>query len=148
MPEYCTISDVENRLTRAGYKFSADRDGDGAVGASEKEAITEAIEQAGTVIDEHITATRLITADYARSQAYPVLKHLAVDLAAYRIAGNGGRKVPQSLQDAFEDAMERLGLYRDGTLTIETEETTGGGIPKAIDPFRPCYRRRRRRCRY
>ena len=44
MPEYCTETDVRNRLTANGYLNLGDRDGDGIVNASEVSAsITSAI---------------------------------------------------------------------------------------------------------
>lgn len=153
MSEYCTAQDIKNRLTPLGYKFAVDRDGDGAVNAIDLLSVTDAIAQAGTEIDEAITAKRLITSTDARAQGSTILKFLAVDLASHRVAGDGGRKVPQSLQDSYDRATERLDRYFDGLLVDDleyTDEGTGSNLPKAIDPARDVtarYHGRRRRWR-
>lgn len=144
MAEYCSADDIKNRLTPLGYKFAVDRDGDGAVNAVELTRVTQAIEHAGTVIDEAVTARELITASDAREQGSNTLKHLAVDLAAYRVAGHGGRKIPQSLKDAYEDAMERLDRIREGLAVVDLEYPTleyRAFHPRALNPF---GKRRRR----
>lgn len=148
MTEYCAVDpDLKDRLTPLGYKFVVDRDNDGAINTIEIRGATSAIEWAGSLIDEAITAKRLITAILARAGGSTILKHLCVDLAAYRAAGHGGRKIPQSLKDAYEDARERLDLYSDGMLVDDLEYPNESDLPesrhpRAINPFRRIRRRR------
>lgn len=119
MPEYCTAIDVQHRLTANGYLLLGDQDGDGVVNASEVAAyITSAIEWAGSEIDyaliNHDPPYSLAT---ARASGNVFLRSRAVDLAAWQIATNGGRDVPDSFQRAFDRAGEML----EGILTKGNE---------------------------
>ncbi len=115
MPEYCTATDVQNRLTANGYLNLGDRDGDGVVNADEVTAyITSAIEWAGSEIDyaliNHHPPYELAT---ARSSGNVFLRSRAVDFAAWQVATNGGRDVPDSFQAAYDRAVEMLDGIRE-----------------------------------
>lgn len=112
MAEYCTQADIQNRLTEAGLRFVADRDRSGTISTAEATAyITSAIEYAGGIID-HALCERLAPAS-ARAQATAGtctwLRDRAIDIAAFRAAGHGGRDVPETLRQAY-DLAEKL-LY-------------------------------------
>lgn len=110
--EYCTASDVQNRLTAVGYKFVADRDRSGTVSSDELASyITTAIEWAGVQIDRYIM--EFVQPDVARGSSNPYLKYLAVDLAAYRACGIGGRGIPDSITEAHDAAMDKLREIED-----------------------------------
>lgn len=139
MTEYCESTDVQNRLTAIGYKFVADRDQDGTVSSAELASyITSAIDWAGSVLDDAL-ADQIEPAD-ARSQGSTILKHLCVDLACYRATGHGGRKPPESIEDAYDDAMERVDRISEGRKVADlTYPRTRGGhesrMPRALNPF-------------
>ena len=113
--EYCTETDVRNRLTANGYLNLGDRDGDGSVDAGEIAAyITSAIEWAGSEIDyaliNHQPPYVLAT---ARSSGNVFLRSRAVDLAAWQVASHGGRDVPDPFQSAYERAADMLDGIRE-----------------------------------
>lgn len=141
MAEYCADTDVQNRLTEVGYKFVADRDRNGSVSDAEKASyITTAIEWAGVQIDRYVM--RFVHVDVARGSANPFLKYLAVDLAAFRACGHGGRAVPESLQNSHDEAMEKLREIQDDNGKIPSflpgypvrgpQKSTQG--PRAVNP--------------
>lgn len=115
MAEYCSASDVQNRLTSAGYINVADRDNDGTVEADEIAAyVTSAIEWAGSEIDyaliNHQPAYSLTV---ARASGNVFLRSRAIDLAAWQVCTNGGRDVPDSFQAAYDRAIEMLDGIRE-----------------------------------
>ena len=115
MPEYCTASDMQQRLTAAGYEFAADRDFDQQVTDQEvTDNVTPAIEHAGTLIDAALYG-QTTTAD-ARAAGNNWLKHRAVDIAVVRALENGGREVPPDLRTAHDAAIAMLDDVKDGAL--------------------------------
>lgn len=115
MAEYCSSTDVSNRLTANGYLNLADRDGGGTVSAGELAAyVTPGIVWAGGRIDyalwNHQPAYDLAS---ARASGNAFLTALAVDLACWWIATNGGRDVPEAFQSAYDTAVEMLDAIRE-----------------------------------
>ena len=111
--EYCTNADVENRLTAAGLRFVADRDRDGSVSSPElAAALDAAIAYAGQLIDAAL-CKQVQPAD-ARSSGNFWLLDRAVDLAACRAAGHGGRDVPLTLVNARDFSLVELSLVAEG----------------------------------
>lgn len=115
MPEYCTETDVRNRLTANGYLNLGDRDGDGIVNASEVSAsITSAIEWAGSEIDyaliNHQPPYDLAA---ARGSGNVFLRSRAVDFAVWQVATHGGRDVPDAFHAAYQRAVEILDGIRE-----------------------------------
>ncbi len=113
MAEYLNITDLTNRLTDAGIKFVADRDRNGTVSTEESAAyLTSAIQYAGNIVDGYLSDQ--LTPAMARGQGNAWLRDRAVDLAAWRAAGHGGRPVPKSLIEAKELALSELQGVKDG----------------------------------
>ncbi|MDB5388363.1 MAG: hypothetical protein JWM11_4009 [Planctomycetaceae bacterium] len=115
MPEYCTSTQVENRLKAAGYFNVADDDDDGSVSDNELAAnITTGIQWAGGKIDYYVIN---------RSPAYDPMSlrnggnawcsQRAIDLAAWHAVTNGGRDCADSLQAAKDEALEELKAVKD-----------------------------------
>lgn len=137
MAEYCAETDVEYRHAANGYKFVADRDGNGTVSDTEKaNYITTAIAWSGAIIDGMIGG-RYDTGT-ARVSENQWLKDRCVDLAAYRSATHGGRKAPRSYREDYESAMEMLRAVRDDgqpvpNLTLPVAPNgpfSGSGLPR------------------
>lgn len=119
MTEYCTETQVSYRLKSAGYTHLADDDYDGTVEAEEIAAnITPAIEWAGSQIDYAlINHDPAYTLSAARAAGNTFLRTTAVDLAAWFVLSNGGREIPESIQSAYERAVELLdGIRDDGNI--------------------------------
>lgn len=115
MSEYCSATDIQNRLTANGYLNLGDRDDDGTVDASELAAyITSGIEWAGSEIDyaliNHQPPYDLAA---ARASGNVFLRSRAIDLAAWQVATNGGRDVPDSFQSAYDRAVAMLDKIRE-----------------------------------
>lgn len=113
MPEYLTIADLTTRLTDAGIKYVADRNRDGVVDSTESAGyLGSAVEYAGNIVDGYLAEQ--LTPSIARSQANAWLRDRAVDIAAWRAAGHGGRPVPKTLTDACDKALAELQGIREG----------------------------------
>lgn len=115
MAEYCSATDVQNRLTANGYLNLADRDDDGVVDPAELAAnITAAIEWAGSEIDYAlINHQPPYNLDSARASGNLFLRSRAIDFAVWQIATNGGRDVPDAFQSAYDRAVEMLDGIRE-----------------------------------
>lgn len=113
MPEYCSQTDVTNRITTAGLLYCADRDGDGDADSDEITAhVTPSIQYAGREIDfavcDHFpTAT-------ARGQSNPFLKDIAIDLAVERLCSTGTSGIPDSVAAAAERSRALLKQIKNG----------------------------------
>jgi len=108
MTEYCSTTDVQNRLTAAGFKFCADLDNSGSVNTAEEAAtITPAIQYAGNLIDVCVLAAGC-EISVARGAGNQWLRDRAIDLAAYRVSTTGGRGIIQCLKDDYDDAVALL----------------------------------------
>lgn len=108
MAEYCSQSDLTNRLTEIGADHVFDRDQSGS-GISEEEVemyVNPPIERAGTVIDEYIGLFTETTVWRANGNKW--LLHVCVDLAVVYAIENGGRKPPKSLMARHDLALKRL----------------------------------------
>lgn len=132
MTEYCSATDVSNRVSAAGYLDQVDADGDSALDASEVAAnMTPAIEWAGGFIDSHIQAR--VNLSTARNSGNTWLRDRAVDLASYRFATNGGRDSVDAFTTDYETAKDLLERVRDDGdgipgLTIEPATFTDGPV--------------------
>ena len=118
MTEYCSATEVSNRVSAAGYLDQVDADGDSALDASEVAAnMTTVIEYAGGFIDSHIQAR--VNLSSARNSGNTWLRDRAIDIAAYRFMTNGGREGVEAFATDFETTKELLVRVRDD----------GDGIP-------------------
>jgi phage gp36-like protein len=135
--EYCEASDVRNRLKASGYSSVVDDDLDDVVSASELAAnITSAIAEAGSVMDEYFV-NRVTAYDTAVLRAGNTwCKYCCVDIAAWYAASNGGRDVPESLQNAYDSRIARLEKIEAGNIipgtTIDSPVTDGQVAPFEI----------------
>ena len=123
MSEYLTLADLTNRLTEAGIRYVADRNRDGVVNPAESASyLDSALQYAGNIIDGYLSG-RLNPAR-ARVAGNAWLRDRAVDLAAWRAAGHGGRPVPQSLTEARDLALAQLQRVREGDRIPGLEESS------------------------
>lgn len=111
MAEYCEFTDIEKRLTPAGAQFVSNRNGGGAASPEEVGMfITTSIQEAGGMIDMALMGQ--CSPANARAQtaagSVPRLKFLCVDLAAKLAVDKGGEDSPESIQSAFDRAIETL----------------------------------------
>jgi len=116
MAEYCTTTDVSNRLKAAGYLNVADDDASGSLSAGELAAnVTAAIVWAGGKVDYYVV-NRSPAYDHnaLRNGANAWCNQRAIDIAAWRVVTNGGRDCPDSLQSAYDEAIEELKGVKDG----------------------------------
>lgn len=111
MPEYCSQSDVTDRLSDDGLKYLIDRDQDGSVSAAEKTQFLDvAIERAGLMIDTQIQ--HLMTTSFARSAGNDYLKHVCVDLAIGQLARLAGGEPAISVIVSENEAKKKLERIR------------------------------------
>ena len=110
MTEYCTSTQVQNRLTSAGYGNLADRDDDGTVSAAELAAyVTQAIQQAGDDIDYALVNHQpAYDTAAARGASNSFLRSRAIDIACWYVATNGGRDAPEAIQAGYDKSKDML----------------------------------------
>lgn len=107
MPNYCTLTQLQHRLTEAGLRFVADRDKSGSVSSEESaDYLDTALAYASNMIDAALCG--IVAPAVARAAGNAWLADRAVDLAAYRAASHGGREAPASLSDVYRDALHLL----------------------------------------
>ena len=125
MTEYITASDVQNRLTPAGYNYVADRDqsGTGVTSDEETKYVTPAIKYAGGLIDEAISPF-IESVSTARNASNQWLKDRCLDIAAAMAVRLGGNEIPTSLLTLEERALKKLEDVR--THKIRVPELTYG----------------------
>jgi hypothetical protein len=117
MPEYCATSDVQNRLTAAGYNWVAARSGDGTPSPDEVAAyITTGIQYAGNLIDEALAEKAVV--GYFRNADNAWLRDRCVDVAVWWCMSVGGREVPADVVEAKNDALQRLKDVHDNDLRV------------------------------
>ena len=112
MSEYCTPSDLQNRLTSVGYDNVVDRDQDGDITSEEvASSVTSSISWAGGLIDACL-CERFNTAS-ARTSGNSFLRDRCIDLAACRLATQGGRDAPAAFLQDQQRALAMLERIRD-----------------------------------
>lgn len=142
MAEYCTYSDVSNRLTEAGVAFCADTDRSGAVDPSESAAsVATAIEYAGQEIDFAVVNNRKgLILSAVRSAGNSFLKQIAIDLAAERLCTIGGMTTPDSITEAAARAREMLLRVENGkdipglVYPLQSDGQHSRSDPAAVNP--------------
>lgn len=113
MADYCSIQNIKDRLTEAGYKYVGARNGNGTVTTAEQLSyIQSGISYAGNLIDEAVHA--FIIPASARGSGNQWLQDRAVDIAIWYATSIGGRKPPETFVDAYKDALERLEKVKGG----------------------------------
>lgn len=117
MPEYCSRTNVENRLTTQGLQFLTDRDLDDEVSEAEQVAYVDtAIEEAGVFIDMHIQ--HLLIVSTARASGNVLLRMICTELAVERLAQLGGNDPPLSVVLEAERVRGILKDIKSGVVTI------------------------------
>ncbi len=102
-------------MTENGFQQLLDQDGDGTVEDEELSLLaTSALSYASNIIDSYICGQ--IEPATARGSGNEWLSDRCLDLAVYRVAGQGGKAVPQSVLDAMLLSKELLEGVRDGAL--------------------------------
>lgn len=113
MAEYCSASDLSNRLTAAGYFSMVDQDRSGDVTQVEVDAfITPAIVYAGNMIDGYLVEQVIGTGGRAASN--PWLKDRCIDIAVYQCFLTRNGEVPSGVQAAFENTVALLQEVQNG----------------------------------
>lgn len=113
MAEYCTTTDITNRLTQIGLLNVADRNNDKVVDPTEEAAyVTPAIEYGGNVIDGYLCGQ--LVPDAARGAANPWLRDRCIDIAVMQLCMIGGRDAPKSVSSARDFTMDLLKRVMDG----------------------------------
>lgn len=122
MTEYCTATDVSNRLKAAGYLNVIDDDQDGSADAAEIAAyITPSIARAGKKIDYYLINRNPPYTPSSLRGTNDWCKDRCVDIAVYYAATNGGRDCPDSFQSAYDDAIEELkAIMEDANVIPDT----------------------------
>lgn len=122
---FVSRAEIRDRLSAVGYRWAADRSGDGAVGEAEAAAVFDpAIAYANNLIASAIAG--LVddpTAPEVAAVAW--LRDRGLDIAAYRSTTQGGKKVPGVLKADFDRALEMLAEVRRGELAVPGIATTG-----------------------
>lgn len=112
MPEYCSPTDLQNRLTAEGYDNVVDRNQDGDIsGAEVANSVTSSIAWAGGLIDAYLCDRFDIAS--ARSSGNTFLRDRCIDLAACRLATQGGRDAPTAFLQDQQRTLEILRRIRD-----------------------------------
>lgn len=132
MAEYCARADVFARLTTYGYRYAVDRDTLDGVASTSEEAryVDSAISYAGSLLDELVAM--YAEPETVRAQALTWMRDRAIDLAVWRCVTHGGRDVPESIQQSYDNAIEALDRVRSGKSKIpgmiysRPNEATGG----------------------
>lgn len=114
MASYITsVSQFKEWITSQGYDFVGDTDRDGEVETAETTLqIDTALAYADAIIDGFL-CERMDTDD-AKSQKPRWLHDRCVDIAVWRMAGQGGRDIPESIQRAYDNAIAMLEEVRGG----------------------------------
>lgn len=101
---YCTVADVESRLTPYGVDWIADVvTVDGERNSSETSLVERAIDYCNTIIDTYIQG---FVADINTRPAGNIwLRDRCIDLACVRVFTLGGRDTPPVLQTEADEAM-------------------------------------------
>ena len=101
---YCTVADVESRLTAFGVDWIADVvEVDGARQTSETTLVERAIDYCNTIVDTYIQEFVLNIASRPAGNVW--LRDRCIDLACVRVFTLGGRDVPAVLQSEADKAM-------------------------------------------
>lgn len=126
---YCSITDVQNRLSAEGVTLRTDD--------SPPTSYGEVITEASTEIDEYClhryTAANLAVSDWVRFRASVI--------AAVLLCERRGNPVPRSLEKRYDKLMERLEKVREGTLNIpdlamrKEEVPVLSNVRIRLDPF-------------
>lgn len=117
MAEYCSFTDVENRLTAQGILYVADRDNSGtASGEEQTKYITPSIEYAGNLIDGYLA--KQFGMNLPRGGGNQWLRDRAVDIAAAKAAEVGGGKVTEAMQASMSLTMTMLRQVADGDIRV------------------------------
>lgn len=109
---YCTADDVEDRLSAVGVSYLVDDNASESVDASEEGFIQSAIDAVATEIDGALG--QFFTSPRTSGSGNEWLLHRCVDLAAERLCGRKGHKVPQSITDAATRSRDWLEEVRKG----------------------------------
>lgn len=123
--DYCTRTDIENRLTANGILYVADRDGGGT--ASETELgkyIDPSLSYATNLIDGFLDGTYVFQAGIGNGW----LKDRAIDIAAAKCVEVGGQTLPDAMKEARDFSLSLLMKVMTGAMRVP-----GLSIPAPIN---------------
>lgn len=124
---YAAQADIEALYGADALAGVADRDGDGLADAA---AVTAALAHASDEIDLHVGA--VLTLPLAATP--PQLVRLAVDIALYRLALDGGVRTEEH-RTRYEDAVATLKRIADGKARLSFPPDPDAPPPDPDDPF-------------
>lgn len=117
MAEYCTFTDVENRLTAQGVLYVADRDNTGTASSEEQtKYITPSIQYAGNLIDGYLA--KQFGNNLPRDGANQWLRDRAIDIASAKATEVGGGQMTPSLKESMQYSISLLVQVADGQLRV------------------------------
>lgn len=127
---YATTEQLRKRLSTYGMVWAQDVDSpDAFADSAETEYGEEAVEYGNVLCDEAL-------APHVNVVPRPVpndwLKDRCVDIAAWRLVTLGGREPTPPIQLAYESAIEKLDMVREGAITVpglNYNETLANGQP-------------------
>lgn len=136
MTEYCSRTDVENRITTQGLSYFVDRDLDGDNEEAELAAYVDtAIQEAGVMVDMHLH--HFIKPSAARAAANVWLRMICVDLAVERLARIGGNDPPVSVVFDAERSRRYLMDIKAGRFTVPNLTYPTPTVPTGYEvPYR------------
>lgn len=114
---YALLSEIDSWISQNGYDRLLDEDADGTVESDEQTTYgSTALDYASALIDGYIQGqvdpAEARTATAASSASW--LKDRCIDIAVWRIAGMGGRDIPESIQIAFDNTIKLLEGIKEG----------------------------------
>lgn len=126
---YATTEQLRKRLSTSGMTWAQDVDSpDAYADTAEATYGEEAVEYANALCDEALAPWVTISPRPANDW----LKDRCVDIAAWRLVTLGGREPTPPIQLAYEAALEKLDMAREGTITVpglNYNETLVNGQP-------------------
>lgn len=115
MPDYCSRTDIENRLTANGVLYVADRDGTGTASESElSKYIDPSISYATNLIEGYLSKTYTYSAGVGNAW----LKDRAIDIAAAKCVEVGGQVLPPAMLEARDFSIALLRDVANGTIVV------------------------------
>jgi len=114
---YALLSELDSWISQSGYDFLLDEDADGTVESDEQSTYgSTSLDYASNLIDGYICEQVDINAARAQVAAATShwLKDRCIDIAVWRIAGIGGRDIPDAIQQAYDNTIVMLEGVKGG----------------------------------
>lgn len=113
-----TYTTAEDLRTRFGTREIDDLADPLRTGTPDDEIVSRAIADAGALIDAHLAARYSLPL----ASVPEVLAAIACDVARFKL---WHRDAPQEVRDRYDDALEQLKMFAQGTLVLPPDAVTG-----------------------